>query len=147
MEPFYEATEQGGINECHRSKKAYSELLANTPGSRLNLTDFVACSRATTSNIINATQWDEGSAQHMALQGADVATISIGGNDVSFSLTIIRCIIEATGAGPARDYDDTLDAPECLDRDIETIAWHNIEKLMERNRWGKPENELAGKRE
>lgn len=30
-----------------------------------------------------------------------------------------------------------------LNRDIETLAWHNIEKLIERERWGKPDKELA----
>lgn len=131
VEPFYEATEREDINECHRSKKAYPELLANTPGSSLDLRAFVACSGATTSNIINATQWDEDSPQYTALSGADVVTISIGGNDVSFADTITRCIIEASGLGPSGDCDDALDASEAQLGTLDVLLGNALDKIKD----------------
>lgn len=132
VEPFYEATERENINECHRSKKAYAELLDKDPEFSLNLTKFVACSGAMTSNIINTAQWDEGSAQSAALAGADVVTVSIGGNDVSFAPTITRCLIEASGMGNVPgDCDDALDASEAQLNDLDVVLGNAFDKIKD----------------
>jgi len=131
VEPFEPNTAIPSTNECHRSEKAYSKVLSDTPGSRLNLTKFVACSGATTSNIINSIQWDEGSPQYSALSGADVVTISVGGNDVSFAPTIERCVIEASGLGPAGDCDDALDASEAQVDALDVLLSNALDKIKD----------------
>lgn len=135
VEPFYEGTnvspddnsDPDQQNMCHRSKKAYAKLLDIDPELRLKLTEFVACSGATTSNIINTTQWNENVPQHTALSGADVVTISIGGNDVSFEPTLTRCAIDVSG----EDCDDALNASEAQVIALSVLLRNALEKIEE----------------
>ena len=129
VEPFDPDTDEEDVNECHRSEKAYSKILSNVPGAKLKLTKFVACSGAMTSNIINVAQWNESSAQYTALAGADVVTVSIGGNDVSFEPTIRRCITEASGLGIPGDCDDALDASEDQVDALDVVLDNALDKI------------------
>nr|WP_084316423.1 SGNH/GDSL hydrolase family protein [Actinospica robiniae] len=72
---------------CDRSTKAYSQLWtnANAPSSFT----FVACSGATTSDVL--------SSQISALSSATtLVSITIGGNDVGFSNVMETCVLDST---------------------------------------------------
>lgn len=60
--PFEAGTDEGGVNECHRSDRAYPRLIAGSSNGipSLSLTDFRACSGAVTSNIWDIAQVNEG---------------------------------------------------------------------------------------
>lgn len=98
--PFEAGTNQNGVNECHRSPRAYPRL--SQQELNLGATAFVACSGATTANVLyggNA----EGSwgalSQINALSGdTKIVTISIGGNDVAFESYALGCVV-ACGPG------------------------------------------------
>ena len=72
---------------CDRSSHAYAQLwaTANTPASFA----FVACSGATTTDVINN--------QLSALSSATtLVSITIGGNDVGFSSVMETCVLSST---------------------------------------------------
>jgi lysophospholipase L1-like esterase len=72
---------------CDRSSGAYPQLWANAnhPASFA----FVACSGATTTDVINN--------QVSALSGATtLVSVTIGGNDVGFSNVMITCVLGST---------------------------------------------------
>jgi lysophospholipase L1-like esterase len=74
---------------CDRSSGAYPQLWANAnhPASFA----FVACSGATTTDVINS--------QISALSGATtLVSVTIGGNDVGFSNVMITCVLGSTSA-------------------------------------------------
>ena len=102
VEPFISGTNTSGTNPnlCHRSEGAYSQLLNDTPGARLHVTGFVACSGAKTSHITGS--WDSSvpnpvnlgeHRQDEALSSStNVVTVSIGGNDIGFSDFVMLCL-------------------------------------------------------
>jgi lysophospholipase L1-like esterase len=74
---------------CDRSAGAYPQLWANAnhPASFA----FVACSGATTTDVINS--------QISALSAATtLVSVTIGGNDVGFSNVMITCVLGSTSA-------------------------------------------------
>ncbi len=81
--PFETGTDVGGVNECHRSPQAYPHILQADSSLGLGLMDFVACSGAKTSNVING-QWNELAQVDALSLATEVVTITIGGNDVGF---------------------------------------------------------------
>lgn len=95
--PFESGTDEGGENECHRSSEAYPRLLEDDPNLDLNLgsTGFVACSGATTANVLNGGlstgAWGEPAQVNALTEHVDVATITIGGNDLGFGDIIRAC--------------------------------------------------------
>jgi lysophospholipase L1-like esterase len=95
---FEFGTNDGGSNEnrCHRSPKAYPRLLQNDSSLNLGTMAFVACSGATTDDIlynqVGPGQWGE-SAQINALSAdTEVVTISVGGNDIKFKEFASACV-------------------------------------------------------
>lgn len=84
-------------NRCHRSEYAYPRLLADDPRLGLQLTDFVACSGATTDTVLNGGagggSWGEGAQVDALSTETDVVTITIGGNDVGFSRVLNDCTL------------------------------------------------------
>lgn len=96
--PLFEfRTDENGVNECHRSHQAYPRLLQADSNLELGRTAFVACSGATTSNVLyggsGTGSWG-GVPQVDALsEDTDVVTITIGGNDVGFSTFAMNCIL------------------------------------------------------
>lgn len=68
---------------CQRSTSAYPSLVATAKGYSL---DFVACSGATTTDVINN--------QVGALSsGTNLVTVTAGGNDVGFASLIVTCTL------------------------------------------------------
>lgn len=89
--PFEAGTDESGVNECHRSPKAWPRLLQFD--LELGSTAFVACSGATTANVLNGGQLGDEPAQIDALSSdTDVVTITIGGNDVGFKAFAEKCV-------------------------------------------------------
>ena len=68
-------------SSCNRNTYAYPYLLAQQRGSALT---FVACSGATTADIINTQAAS-------ASTSTNLVTLTIGGNDVGFTSLIIAC--------------------------------------------------------
>lgn len=95
--PLFEAeTSQGGVNECHRSPKAYPRLLQQDPGLDLGPTAFVACSGATTASIMyggsGVGAWDELPQMSQLSPATKLVTITIGGNDIKFEEFAAACV-------------------------------------------------------
>jgi lysophospholipase L1-like esterase len=76
------------LGTCGRSDHNYPHLVA--AALELELTD-VSCSGATTANILDTPQ--RGAAPQLAAVGAGTAlvTVTIGGNDIAYSASTIRC--------------------------------------------------------
>ena len=98
--PPFEAGTDTGSNTCHRSTQAYPRLLQNDPGLNLGPVAFVACSGATTANVLGGQNGEP--AQINALSSdTKVVTITIGGNDVGFKEYAEHCIKDKlTSCGP-----------------------------------------------
>lgn len=79
-------------NGCHRSDKAYSNLLKGSPGFSTNV-DFVACSNAFIGDFYNQ-QHAKQPPQKKAL-GADTTavTMTMGGNDIQFRFIMMYCVV------------------------------------------------------
>jgi lysophospholipase L1-like esterase len=87
-------------NQCYRSANAYARLLDSDPSVPLQLTKFVACGGATTTDIYQSYTYPDAPPQNTALSSAtNVVTLTIGGNDIGFSDVIRTC------ANPVQDCD------------------------------------------
>jgi lysophospholipase L1-like esterase len=92
---------QGGSNNCHRSPVAYPNLLAADPTLNLELVDFVACSGATTTDLLSGSNGGEGRnepAQINALSNdTNVVSLTVGGNDIKFKEFATACALNSCG--------------------------------------------------
>lgn len=92
-------TDQDGINQCHRSHASYANMLADPSRNlNINLVDHVACSGATTNDILGVAEdedphgkWVEPTQLDALNSETDIVTISIGGNDVFFGAYAEQC--------------------------------------------------------
>lgn len=93
--PFESGTDQDGVNECHRSGAAYPNWLEQTPSLYLGGLDFVACSGATTANVLHGGSsrgaWNEPPQVDALSADTEVVTITIGGNDIGFKEFATEC--------------------------------------------------------
>ena len=96
--PFEYETDTDDTNECHRSMSAYPRLLQSV----LNLgpTAFVACSGATTHNVLNG-QWNEPPQVNALSENTDLVTMTVGGNDVGFATYATNCAVATCGPSSA----------------------------------------------
>lgn len=98
-------------DQCHRSKVAYSEVLATMSLPALDLTNFSACSGAVMADIDNTGQYGEPAQKLAITSDTDVVTISIGGNDALFASTLSDCTkthdLPEDWPGTAEEYDET----------------------------------------
>jgi lysophospholipase L1-like esterase len=94
---FEPGSAQDSVNECHRSPQAYPRLVQNA----LNLgpTAFVACSGATTNDVLGIPEgdnphgkWNEPAQINALSDETEVVTITIGGNDVGFGNFGYECL-------------------------------------------------------
>jgi hypothetical protein len=73
---------------CHRGVYAYPWLVAQQrPNTSLT---FVACSGATTTDLM--------ASQIQSVDGADIVTLTIGGNDIRFADLIVQCTLSDCSA-------------------------------------------------
>lgn len=104
---FIQGTNVSGGDQCHRSLAAYPYLLADDSQNGLNLVDNVACSGATTGDVLNGSNGEV--PQVDALSGqTGVVTLTVGGNDVGFEAYATTCaddyaiaIAQQPGQGPS----------------------------------------------
>ena len=75
---------------CHRSAKAYSQLLVGTSGFP-STSDFRACSGATINDFINGMS-GEASQLGSLNAGDSLVSLTLGGNDVGFTSTLLACM-------------------------------------------------------
>ncbi|MFZ1301549.1 MAG: SGNH/GDSL hydrolase family protein [Candidatus Microsaccharimonas sp.] len=95
VEPFLYGTATDTVNECHRSQDAYPMLLEEDEDLNLDMTAFVACSSATTQNVLyggtGTGSWDSPAQISALSESTDIVTITVGGNDVGFRDYVIGC--------------------------------------------------------
>lgn len=101
---------------CHRSPNAYAMGLNGAPGTRFSLqpypqpaantptTTFVACSGATTDNVINGQNGEPPQLDALSAS-TDVVTLTIGGNDVGFVPYAKKCVLSDCDE---QNYEDML---------------------------------------
>jgi hypothetical protein len=78
-------------NVCHRSLDAAAHVLDRI--GRIKLAKFVACSGATTANVLDAAQYVTQRAQVTALSPSiEQVIITIGGNDAEFDVLATSCV-------------------------------------------------------
>lgn len=90
-EPAYGSVPE---NRCHRSEKAYPFLLEQDTSLDLNLSAFVACSGATTYNVLHGQNGEPGQLDALS-DTTDVVSISIGGNDIGFAPFAANCVVDS----------------------------------------------------
>lgn len=100
---FAIGTDSPGVNMCHRSHWAYPHLLAHDPTLGLGPVDFVACSGATTSDVLyggsGTGNWNEGPQIDALSEDTEIVTITVGGNDVGFRGYVETCVFWICGPG------------------------------------------------
>jgi hypothetical protein len=115
---FEPGTDVSNQNGCHRSFQAYPRLLQ----SRLELgpVAFVACSGATTANILGG-QWNEPSQLDALSEEAELVTLHIGANDVDFTDYAFGCALACgPGSGPYNMIMSKISNPDFKDDLVET---------------------------
>jgi lysophospholipase L1-like esterase/membrane-bound inhibitor of C-type lysozyme len=105
--PFEYGTANDGVNECHRSPQAYPRLLASDSSLNLGSTAFVACSGATTDNVLNG-QWNEPGQVDALSEDTETVTITIGGNDIKFNGFASACLYGSC-ASSSSQYQESWD--------------------------------------
>ncbi len=97
--PFEFGSDSDSENECHRSQRAYPRLLQLESSLNLGSTAFVACSGATTNDVLGESETDNPNGrwnqdpQIDALTGdTELVTITIGGNNVGFKEFAFECL-------------------------------------------------------
>jgi hypothetical protein len=105
-------TDRSGVDQCHRSlDTSYPEWLAQHGGLNLDLVDYVACSGATTDDLLNGGSgdgaWDEPAQVSALTTSTDRVTLTISGNDVGFVPVMTAC---ATSSGWGCSADATLNS-------------------------------------
>lgn len=88
VEPFSPPT---GTNGCHRSELAYARLLDANPWLNLRLQSFRACSGASTADVIHGRNGEPSQLEALG-ENTDIATITIGGNDIGFAEFAAACV-------------------------------------------------------
>lgn len=88
-------------NQCYQSRNSYGKVLGRDPYSKFNLKASVACGGALATDITTTKTYpDISSAQKYAVDSTtQVATLTIGGNDIGFANVITTC------ANPLADCD------------------------------------------
>jgi hypothetical protein len=120
--PFIQGTDTAG-DYCHRSTKAYPELLGAALGEAPT---FHACSGAVTQNITTQTQYSGEQQPQIDQSGVDssaaLVTLTIGGNDASFADVLTSCIeqklrtdAENEIVGPVGSWLGLGSDPSCAD--------------------------------
>jgi hypothetical protein len=96
--PPFEAGTDISSNSCHRSPHAYPRLLQSELG--LGSMAFVACSGATTNDILGIPEdddpkgkWTEPAQIDALSEDTETVTITIGGNDVGFRDFAVACTV------------------------------------------------------
>lgn len=107
--PFEAGTDQGGANEnrCHRGSQAYPRLLQNDPNLDLGAMAFVACSGATTSNVINGKYGEDPQVDALSAD-TEVVTITVGGNDIKFREFALACVF-SNCSSTSDEYQESWD--------------------------------------
>lgn len=92
------ATDIDGVNMCHRSTRAYPELLVADQQVRLDL-DFRACSGARILDLVqdgddDGPPWNEGRQIDALGYDTQLVTVGIVGNDLEFGKTVSDCVLQ-----------------------------------------------------
>ncbi len=111
--PPFEYGTDTTTNQCHRSSQAYPRLLQNDPSLDLGPTDFVACSGATTSDVINGKYGEAPQIDALSAE-TEVVTITVGGNDVGFGEYAHACVVTTCGENTF-DYNYIMNAIQDAD--------------------------------
>lgn len=136
---FLTGTDRPGINTCRRASTAYPYLVAEALDAKLR---FVACSGATTEDILSRGQQPNSSSEVFgrnsqltelkAEPNVDIVLVSIGGNDAGFGEVGRGCTI----GGDCRDEADAWI------RNLTTVVYPALVQTFTRVREAAPEAEV-----
>lgn len=111
--------EQGTFTTCRRSSQAAGKQLAADLHAQ---SKFVACSGATTANILTTGQFEEPAQIQAVTPSASHVTLTIGGNDIGFSPIVARTVGgELTATSP-----EIVNANTVMD----TTLPHNLNSVL-----------------
>jgi len=105
---------------CHRSFAAYPTLVALASNSSLRA--FVACSGATTNDVVNGHDGEPSQLDSLDA-GTDTVTITVGGDDAEFSDFAEECVIGTCDSASAQ-YQTTMEIigdPLLLQASLESL--------------------------
>lgn len=88
IEPFGSSDED---QMCHRSESAWPRIIGSH-NIKIDIKDFIACSGAQISDILHGRDKQPQQIERLESK-ADIAIISIGGNDIEFSKLIYTCLL------------------------------------------------------
>lgn len=97
--PFEVGANEPGVNQCHRSLRAYPQLLQGSLA--LGPTTFVACGGAMAANVIGSGQWNEPGQLDVLTGDIETVTITIGGNDAGLKDYLMSCVVICGPGSPA----------------------------------------------
>lgn len=85
---------------CNRSTQAYPFLLAQSAAHPLTLQSFIACSGATTQDVLYGAVSGPNQPQQVTVLNSStkVVTITIGGNDIGFADFVAKCLYDDCAA-------------------------------------------------
>ncbi len=135
--PYISNTGVSGVNECHRSEDAYAMQIDNTPTLNIQLVAFLACSGATTNDVLGISEtdnpngrWSEAGqiAYLSVLDEVDIVTLSIGGNDIGFTDFATSCVL-ASCDEYSSIYATTVDNINGLDTVLEASYIDVLDQL------------------
>lgn len=96
---FEGGTDVASGNQCHRSPNSYPRLLQREESLDLGRLAFVACSGATTDDVLGLPEtddpigkWSEQAQINQLSDDTEIVTLSIGGNDVGFGEYGFYCV-------------------------------------------------------
>ena len=128
---FETGTDEGGLNECHRSPLAYPRLLEDE--LEFETTAFVACSGATTSNVLyggaSDGNWDEGPQIDALSEETEIVTITIGGNDVGFKVFATNCTLASCSVA-SQAYNNIMNE---INNDFQDDLENTYETVLEKS--------------
>jgi hypothetical protein len=119
--PFITPTDNNGGDACDRSEStAYPVLLPPDIGFKLDA--FVACSGATSSDIISGMNGEPSQLGSLDTN-TDIVTVTAGGDDAEFADFAAECVVGTCDSGSAQ-YQTTMeiiDDPLLLQASLETL--------------------------
>jgi lysophospholipase L1-like esterase len=125
---FEQGTDEEDVNECHRSASAYPYWLMQTPSLNLERFSFVACSGATTANVLyggtSDGAWNELPQVDALSQDTEVVTITIGGNDIGFGAFATAC------AAPSSECDSSTTIYSTTMYNIHNVLPGSLEDVL-----------------
>lgn len=141
---YASGTDSDGVNQCHRSANAYAKVLTDD-GTIPFALDFVACSGAKISDVLETGQWNEPAQISRVTEDTALTTVGIGGNDLSFGPILKNCVTLRSlpnGSCEAAYDDDVVNALLDLQEHNTPDRLNRLQQLYDRIRSKAPRGKV-----